>query len=377
MPKLLPDRSSITTAEIGQILIATQSEKYVNGRMGPVIALDRQSTPGLNMFRSKLSKGRAMPVQGGYKLIVKGERGKKLQAYSGRDLLNFQSSETMFELIYGTGAVHLGDEWVLQQLKEAGVSIEWNTSNGKAPGQVASSTFEVVANLAKEKLEDFENNYIQELNKAVWLANALDPKMFTGIDGHLPVTSNSAGTIGRKSRSNPLLRHHLRTGVAVANLEQEIQQVVRAANKRNAGVNSRINMAICGEAFYDAITEHLFTGANARYDRNIAVDQAAKWSQRLGIGIPPDALMIPNVGVLMVEPIFEQLDIDNAPQSPWQKRLYLLNSSHITFKPTPNDDGKLTTHPSPYNQKVLRMSMTGEYAFCIDKPNSHAVMTLA
>lgn len=371
------DRSTLASSEVTTLLTAAISSRIYKGK-NRVLALDRISTPTLNALRSSAASGRANPIQGGYKVHVKGERGGSLQSWSGRDLLTFNSYETIFDLEYFVGRVHMGDEWVHQQLEEAGIKVAYDTSNGKIP-KMAPSAMEVVINLADQKLEDFENNYVQELNKSIWRANSGDAKMFTGIDGLLPVTSNSTGTIGGKSRTNPLLRHQLATSVANDDLETKIHQIVRAANKRNVAVGTRINMAIAGENVYDRLTQLLVTGATgitARYDRNLAADQAAKWGEKLGIGVPPDALMIPGIGVLMIEPVFEQLDIEDAPATKWQNRLYLFNMSHLAFKPTEGKDGSMIPHPVPYNQRVTRISVHGEYAFCVDKPNSHAVLTI-
>lgn len=373
----MPDRSTLTPAEISQILVSTVSERYALGK-NTVTALDRLDTPTQNMFRSKLARGRATPVQGGYKVIVKEERRGRFQAWSGRDLLTFDSFETMFDLVYSIGRVHLGEELVLQQLEEAGIRLDYDTSNGQSPNnKVSAGLWEVVVNLLSEKIEDYENNYRQELEKHIWRANTGDPKMFTGIDGLLPVTSNSTGTIGGKSRSNPVLRHHLSTGVAVADLELLIMQLARAANKRNGGDGSKVDLLFAGEDVYDGLVDHLFTGANAKYERQISVEAAAAWGQKMGVGMPTDALMVPNIGVLMVVPVFEQLDAEDAPNVPWQKRLYGINSKHVAFKPTSGMDGKLIPHPVPYNQRIMRISDHGEYAFCIDKPNSHFVIAIA
>lgn len=369
------DRSTLRASEISTLLLATASSRLYKGK-NRVLAMDRISTPTLNRLRSNKAGASTTPIQGGYKCHVKGERGGSLQAWSGRDILTFHSFETMFDLEYFVGYVHMGDEWVHQLLKEAGIQVDYDTSNGKIP-KMASDTWEVLINIAQEKLEDLENNYVMELNKAIWRSNSGNAKMFTGIDGLLPVTSNSTGTIGGKSRSNPLLRHQLATAVSNANIETTIDSVKRAANKRNAADGSKIDMAVCGEDAYDVVTTVLFTGTSAKYDRNLAADQAAQWGSKLGIGVPDDAIMIPGVGPLMIEPVFETLDAEDAPATAWQKRIYLLNSRHIGFKPTKGQDGKLTPHPTPYNQRVTRLSMYGEYAFVIDKPNSHGVIAVS
>lgn len=373
------DRSSLTTAEVDTILTTTVSSRLYRGKNN-VTALGRINTPTLNMMRGQ-SKGRTTPVRGGYKAQVKGPGGRKLQTWSGRDLLTFQGVDTIMDLEYFVGRVHLGDEWVHQQLEEAGVDVDYTkTAKGGAVPQVTSDAWEVLTNLAEEKLDDGENDYVQELNKMLWRASASDAKAFPGIDGLLPVTSNATGTIGGKSRSNPLLRHQLMTSVDVDDLELKLNQLVRACNKRTRD-GSKLNFAVCGENLYDAIIEKMFSGSNATsspvFDRQRMEEKARTIGDKLSIGFPDDAIYVVGIGLLMIEPTFEDLDKEDAPATAWSKRLYALNLSHIAFKPTKNKDGAVIVHPTPHNQRITNISYHGEYALCADKLDCHGVLAIS
>lgn len=369
------DRSSITAAEIGQILTATASTKRMQGRTR-VLAVDRQSTPTLNMFR-KLKGAKSRPVQGGFKTTVKSERGGTLQFYSGRDKLTFDSYETLFDLEFFMGSCHMGDEWVHQIFKEAGIPVVPENA-GKLPS-LKDETWEIVIDLASEKVEDLENNYVQSLNKAFWRSNATDPKAFTGMDGLLPITSNSTGSIGGKSRSNPILRHQLLTGLTIDNLELSISQLVRAANKKNAMDDSRATYAVAGEALYDKLKD-LYLGTSTRtgkVTRQWMDDGLAKMNKRIGVGMPDETLYIPGLGALCLETVFEDLDSLDAPAIAWSKRMYGFNMEHIGFRSDKSLDGFLRVNPTPDDQMVTRLSMLGDYTFTVDKPNSHFVASIA
>lgn len=369
------DRTSLTSGEIAQILTVTASERRVDGR-SRVLALDRQATPTLNMMRkAKGSKARA--IQGGFKTTVKSERPGTLQFYSGRDILTYDSFETMFDLSFSLGYAHMGDEWVHQILKEAGVDIMAGTENTSLP-KIATSTWEVVINLAEEKSEDLENNFHQALNLAFWRSNSSDAKAFTGVDGLFPVTSSSTGTIGGKSRSEPLLRHQLSTSLTIDNIELKLSQAVRACNKSNGMDNSRVGYAACGEQFYDKLKD-LYLGTSTRsgkIDRTWMAEQVARMAEKIGVGIPDDTMWIPGVGLLVLEPCFERLDTLDAPATAWSKRCYLFNLDHIAFKADPNNDGKLVVYPNQYNQLVTRVSVQGDYTFTVDKPNAFGVLAI-
>lgn len=378
------DRSTLTTAEVDAVLTVTSQSRNYNGK-NAVTALGRINTPTLNMMRGA-SKARSTPVRGAYKAQMKGLRGGKLQTWSGRDVLTFASADTLFDIEYAIGRVHLGDEWVHQQLEEAGCQVNYEDAvAGKVDlASLAPDTWEVIVNLAQEKFDDAEMNYVLELNKMFWRANTSDPKAFVGMDGLLSRTTNSTGPVGNRSRTNPLLRHQLMASVNQNDIELKLNQLVRAANKRCRD-GTQVNFAVCGEAFYDAIVEKMFSGSNAitvantRTLRNLdqARSDAQAQAQKLGIGFPDNAIYIAGVGVLMIEPVFEDLDKEDAPAVTWQKTCALLNLDHLTFKPTKGKDGAKIIHQTPHNQRITRMSVHGEYALVADQFDCHAIMTLA
>lgn len=378
------DRSTLTTSEVDAVLTATAQSRNYNGKNN-VTALGRINTPTLNAMRG-MSKARSVPVRGAYKAQMKGLRGGKLQTWSGRDILTFASADTLFDIEYSIGRVHLGDEWVHQQLEEAGAQIDYEKAvhSSVALDEINADTWEVVVNLAQEKMDDAEINYVLELNKMFWRANTSDPKAFVGIDGLISRTTNSTGPVGNRSRTNPLLRHQLSAAVNTNDIELRLNQLVRACNKRCRD-GSRVNFAVCGEAFYDAIVEKMFAGSNAitvpnvRTVRNMdqARSDAQAMGQKLGIGFPDNAIYIAGVGLLMIEPVFEDLDKEDAPAVTWQKTCFLFNLDHLAFKPTKNKDGAKIIHPTPHNQRITRLSVHGEYALVADQFDCHGVMTLA
>jgi hypothetical protein len=374
------DRSTITTAEVDAMLTATSSSRLLNGK-NKVINLGNVNTPTINMLRSQ-GGAKSTPVRGAYKCHLASPRGKKLQGTSGRDIHRFDSVDTLFDIEFSVGRVHLGDEWVHQQLSEAGVEIDRVTQ--EAPIDVTkggwwtkgSDSFEVLVNLAQQKLDALDLNYTQELNKDFWRSNTSDAKKWSGVDSALPSTSNTSGSIGNRSRTNKLLRHQLATATAHLDLESVLNNQRRACNKRTQD-GTKANMMVCGETVYQVIVERMFSGSTAitspRITRNIdnARADAQAMSQKLGIGFPDDAIYMAGVGLIMIEPVFEDLDAEDAPTPVWQKRWYMINTDHLAFKATKNRDGHKRVHATPYNQDVTRISAYGEYALVLDKIDCH------
>ena len=382
----MPDRSTVTTGEVDAMLTATATSRLANGK-SKVVNLGNVKTPTLNMMRAR-GGAKATPVRGAYKCHLASPRGQKLQGVSGRDIHTFKSIDTLFDIEFSVGRVHLGDEWVHQQLSEAGVDIDY----GQAYQSVditqrgwwtkGSDAFEVLVNLAEQKLDALDLNYVQELNKDFWRSNVADAKKWPGIDAALPRSSNTSGSIGNRSRTNPLLRHQLKASVNAADIELAMSQQRRACNKRTHD-GSTVNFITCGESVYDAVVERMFAGSNAvsspRLVRNLdnARADAQAMSQKFGIGFPDDAIYVAGVGLLMIEPVFEDLDKEDAPAITWAKTWFMWNLEHIKFQPTKNKDGAKRVHPTPYNQLVTRISAYGEYALYLDKIDCHGVGYLA
>lgn len=381
------DRSSLSTAEVDAMLVATASSRLLNGK-NKVTHLGNVRTPTLNMMRAA-SRAMATPVRGAYKAHLANPRGARAQSISGRDIHTFASVDTLFDIEFSVGRIHMGDEWVHQQLSEAGVEIDYSeqiyqTIDVSKAGWWTKGTqaFETLVNLAEQKLTALELNYVQELNKLFWRANTSDPKLWVGVDGCLSRTSNTSGPIGNRNRSMKTLRHQLYSNVAAADLELRLDQLRRLCNKRTTD-GTTVNFAVCGENVYDMIVQKMFSGSTAitgtklTRDYENARSEAQAVGQKLGVGFPDDAIYIAGVGVLTIEPGFEDLDLEDTPATLWQNTLMMFNLDHITFKPTKGKDGNMKVHATPYNQHVTRISAYGEYALVLDKIDCHGVLTIS
>lgn len=381
----MSDRTTLSTAEVDAMLTATATSRVIK-KKDNVAFLGNVKTPTLNMFRGR-SSARSTPTRGAYKCHFSPPRGKRLQPTSGRDIHNFESADTLFDVEYSVGRVHLGDEWVHQQIQEAGIDINhaeianshmidtskrgWWTK-GKDAG-------DILVNLADQKLTSFELNYTQELNKEMWRAHTAEPKFWQGADTIFSVASNTTGPVGNRDRAtNQYLRHKLKAVANRKDWEFDLDKLRRDAN-RKIHDGSKTDYIACGQNVYDAIKDQMFTGSNAvttpRFERNLDAAQGAarEMAKAFNIGLPDDAIYLTGVGIITIEPVFEELDLEDAPSIPWEDRLYGFNLAHAGFRPTKGRDGAKKVHQTPYNQEVTRISCYGEYAMYADWLDCHFV----
>jgi hypothetical protein len=381
------DRSSITTSELDAALTATASSRLLKGK-NQVAFLGNVATPTLNAFRA-IGKTNNTPVRGMYKVHMASPRGQKLQSVSGRDINTFRSVDTLFDVEYSVGRVHLGDEWVHQQLEEAGIEIDEGAASQTSIDITkagwwtkGAESFETLVNLANQKLESLELNYVQELNKTFWRSNIADSKLWPGIDALIARSTNTTGAVGSKTRANQYLRHQIANISNNANIEKDLDNM-RELQKRTLHDNTAPNLNVCGRTFYNAVKEYLFTGSNAvsapRFTRNLDVarSEAQTMATKWGIGMPDDAIFISGVGILTVEACFADLDAEDAPSIAWDKSYFSFNTDHIKFIPTKKKDGASKIHATPYNQRVTRISKYGEYACVADRLDCHGTAYIA
>jgi len=362
---LLADTTTLTTAEIDAITTATID----NNREAGVQPLERTATPSLNYFNK--IKRMAAPVQGGYKVNVKGNRNKSRQSWSGRDRLRYQSSDTLATLQFGAGRAHDGEEMVHDQLELAGVAVDYSqAARGQARpwGQLPRAGRMAVTNLAKEKLDDLRYNWLIEEAKDLWRANSSDAKMWSGLDALFPASTTMSGTIGGKSRSIEALQHNVSLSVAAASLELEIEKMIRNCTKRNGGQASDM-VVFAGFDFIDDLKGQ-FRGSFTRFH------DLPDMVKRYAIGIPDDAFILPNGTLIIAEPMFELLQEEELATVSWLKRAYFFQGRFLRYWTTPGQDGTEVVKPTPYDRQITYLSKYAQRAIGTNKPNAQGVMAI-
>jgi hypothetical protein len=361
-------QTALTQEEIDFLAVAALAPHVAN--RDDVTALDRITSPSYAYLLKKAKKA-GNPVLGGFRFMVKGTRGQKITWWDGADILPFQTKQTVSKMDYFVGKGHLGDELLYDLIERNGIRVDYN--KGIREGAHDADVIEKVVNIIKENSEDIRYNWIQELRKNVWLDNANLPKCFTGVDGLFPVTSNSTGVIGGRSRSASIFRHQLITGVTVDTVANSFFSMIRRANRRANG--SQVDWIACGDTFYDLLVS-LFLGTSTvagKFDYRAAREWAQKNGEKYGISLPQDCFMYGDI-MIVNEPVFEEIDAENSFATPFGKRCYFLNTDHFGVMPVMED--VVVPHGMPYNQRLQRTSYHGELTEWCDLPNSCGVMAM-
>lgn len=362
--------AQFTAEEIDFLAVGVLSPKIID--KGEVTPLDQIDSPTYNYLMRKSKKSAGNPLLGGFRFMVKGNRGQKITWWDGADILPFESHQTVSKMDFFTGKGHLGNELLYSIIEQTGVKLDYR--RGITEGGHEKRDVQSIVNLIEETSDDIRYNWIQELRKHVWLDNVAQQKCFGGVDALFPVTSNSTGVIGGRSRSDVNFRHQLITGVTPDTVQLSFHQMIRKCTRRAHG--TKIDWVACGDYFYDILVS-LFTGNSTtagKIDYRVARDDALAYGEKYNIGIPQEAFMYQNV-MIVCEPVFEELDNENSFATPFGHRCYFFNSKHMGLIPVMED--MVVPHGMPYNQRLQRTSYHGEMTMWSNLPGSQGVMTAA
>ncbi len=369
------DLTAFSQEEIDLLAQATLSRRIVN--RGEVTSLDRVESGTLKYALGR-AKNAGPPVQGGYRFMVKGNRGQRLQWWQGADILTFSNKSTLSDMVFDVGKGHYGYEVLYDTLERSGVRIDYN--KGIRDGEKDRSVVERVVNIIEQTMDDVEYDWMNDLRKRFMLDNLDQPKCFTGRAGLIDPATNTTGSIGKRSRTNKLFQHGLYTGLTADNIMVKFYQIIRATNRFAGG--TQVDYISCGDDVYDLlVTLFCNTGAAGgmtgsiagKLDYARAQEYAMKKAEKYGVSLPQDCFAYKDI-LIVNDPVYALLK-DEYPTQNWGKRIDFWNFSHFGIIPVITE--MTVPHPMPYNQRLSRTSIHGEWTVWCDMPRSQAVGILA
>jgi hypothetical protein len=370
------DNTALNQEEIDFLAQATLSRRIVD--RGDVVNLDSVES-GLYKLALARAKKVGAPVQGGFRFFVKGNRGQKIQWWQGADILTFQNKQTLSDMVFDVGKGHYGYEMLYDTIERNGIRINYG-AKGLREGASDKATLETVVNIIDQTLEDVEYDWQDDMRRRFMRANTEDARCFTGRDG-LIGSANTSGTIGKRSRTNKMFQHWVTTGVTADSVGYDLFRLYRNLER----FGGKPELISCGDDVYDlfvALMTHSAsntakagqTGATAgKVDLARAQDLAYKTGEKYNIGLPQNCFAYQDK-IIMNDPVYKLL-ADDYPTENWNKRVDLWDFRHFGIIPVMTEQP--INHPMPYNQRLSRTSIHGEYACWCNKPRTQAVMFLA
>lgn len=364
------DNTGMTVGEIDLIAMATQSRKITN-RNSPV-PMDRIQ-PGVFQYALSRAKKFGSPMQGGYRFLVKGNRGQKLQWWQGADILTFENRQNLSDMVFDIGMGHMGWELIYDTIKRAGIPVSYTSDIRE--GGVSPKAYEVACNIVESTFDDIEYDIMLDMSKRFLTSNSDAAKCFTGRHGLIDPTTNSTGTIGKRSRTSRPFQHQLITGVTADTIMKSFFTMIQRANRRAGG--TKIDYISCGDTAFGLLVD-LFQGNSTtagKFDYRAAREYAQKKGEKFNIAMPQNCFAYEDT-LIVNDPIYQELALEYPANAyDFGKVIDFWNFSHFGIMPVvPEAD---ITHPLPYNQRVARGSKHVEYVEWCDLPSSQGVMLVA
>ncbi len=328
------------------------------------------------LMKRKKSSGQA---GGSTTIKLKKDGGFTLQFWERRDPLTFVEPNIELELSYSFTNVHSGFEVVHEDLYKMGYLVKPNKMGGSvssAASRLSADEANVLVDWFDSTIEEWDDSY-DRLVEIAWLRDgSYDTKAPVGLDGLINFTPTT-GTIGGKSRSNPLLQHTVFTGLtttaSTGTLRTKMTQARRTANNLARGRGGAgIDMILVGDTFLDSYVQFAINNG-LEYQHPVGSGAINK----LDIGIPESGYHFEGIPLVRI-PTFGVLDtLEPSATYAWGKRAYMLNSKSLHFMEMEGLD-KFQSHPAdPSDQRVSRFSMDGRYCLAISVPNANALLAVA
>lgn len=358
--------ASLTQEELDYLAQSVLTKKIAEKG---VQQIDQIGCPFVDLIMGK-SKELGTPTNDGFKFFVSGRRGQRIQWWDGADLLTFENRHTIADMQFDVGYAHMGWELLHQFLKRHGIEIDYKKGireKGAATGQ----TLGVVVNVLEHHLEQVMYDWKIDMARRVMRANTDQAKCFAGFDALFPASGNTTGTIGGRSRSNPMFRHQLVTGLTKSNFQKNFFDLVKNASRK--AQRGKINAWACGDDVWGILVD-LFSGSDTtagKFDYRSTRDKAMAMGEKYNVAMPQNCFMYEGA-VIMNDPIFAELATEEPSASPsWNKRIIGVNTNHFGIVPVM--DMEKVSHGMPYNQRLERWSLHGEYTEWCNHPGTIAV----
>lgn len=337
---------------------------------GKVFKQNVQQKPMVAAFDS--NAGTFPGGKGNVSLTVKsGQGGGSLTGYSNDDQVGYYNPASQKRVNYSWKEHHIGIGVTHTELKIDGITVNEDGGDASTSEKSGREDF-VLANLLKEKLDDFMEDYRTSWNNLVHGDGTADPKSLAGIQS-LILAVPGAGTTGGLGRvANPWWMNRAATAAngaaggqgAIASaatgggvLLQFLQKEGRQLNRFAQGGTKRRLFA--GSDFIGAMETEL------RSNGNYSLQGFARKESTTG-----DMATVSWMGQdLVYDPVMDDLGFN--------KRLYAIDMRRIRLMYMIGEKMKKTAPARPYDRYVLYRGVTSTAVMVAQQLNTSGVYEIA
>lgn len=299
------------------------------------------------------------------------ERARKsydsnFQWFEGADQVTYNSKDTIRPVSFVWGSAHDGYVLTEDELLQNGISMTDDRSAKPSEAELVQLT-----NLMQENAEALDLGFKEKFDYDLHLDGTQNAKAIPGLDNLIalnPTTGTVAG-VDRSLAANVWWRNNYSTAIAAANLVDQMEIMWRACT-RNGG---QPDFILAGDDFMDAYRKQAGTAT-----ANGGVQRTTESNGKSGINLDASVSGLFFKGVPIIwDPVFDDLDTNLAPATPWSKRCYFINTKHLFLRPAAGQDMVTRRPPRVYDRYAHYFAKTWRGALTMTRANAHAAMAIS
>lgn len=314
----------------------------------------------------KLMAGKK-PFPGAKQYIT--ERARKsydsnFQWFEGDDQVTYNSKDTIRPVSFVWGEAHDGYVLTETELLQNGISMT-DERNAKP----SESELVQLVDLMKENAEALDLGFKEKFDYDLHLDGTQNAKAIPALDNLIALDPTTGTVAGVDRATNTWWRNNFSTGIAAANLVDQMEIMWRAC-ARNGG---QPDFIMAGDAFMDIYRVQAGTAT-----ANGGVQRTHETSGRKGIDLDASVSGMFFKGVPIIwDPVADDIDAALAPATPFSKRCYFINTRHLFLRPAAGQDMVTRKPPRVYDRYAHYFAKTWRGALTMTRANAHAVLAIS
>lgn len=225
-----------------------------------------------------------------------------------------------------------------------------------------------LTNLLEEQSEALKIGFQEQFSFALHVDGTQSVDAISGLDAlvSLAPTSGTVGGIDRAVTSNAYWRNNVSTGLTTTTSTGTILNQMEVQFRQCTRNGGRPNLMVAGSTFIDGYRNFVLNSFGR-------MDFGPSNTKKIEGGT--EMLTFQGTEVQW-SPEFQELDARFAPATPWEKRLYMLNTGTIRLRPLQGHDMVTRKPPRAYDRYEYYWAITWRGALTMNRGNANAVLAL-
>lgn len=315
----------------------------------------------------KALQGKKKQAPGAKQYVVEQLRksyGSNFQWFNGSAVVTYNRRQNIEQANYAWRSCHDGFALDEDRLAQNGIIV---TDDKQATASQAEKI--QLTNLIEEQSESLKLGFQEQFSFQLHLDGTQSTDAVAGLDAlvSLAPTSGTVGGIDRSVAANAYWRNNYATGLTTTTSTGTILNSMEVGFRQCSRNGGRPDLMIAGSTFVDGYRNFVLN----TFGR---MDFGPSNTKRVEGGT--EMLTFHGVEVQW-SPEFYELDSRFGPATPWEKRMYMLNTNHITLRPLQGHDMISRKPPRAYDRYEYFWGLTWRGALTMNRSNAHWVGALS